>query len=303
MKHAFRYLTLSVPTDTSGPVIVADRLGVEVTEPALAGTCGLGNIDPQHAGGSTERAAIDEALTWPLPSRGAQLATIRPDLDALGAMAILTMRAENITISAGVLERVRLISKVDRFDHGPWPGPRTAPETLDDWRAFAHGPEGLAAVASFVFDKSVDLASRVAWMQDWLMTGEPPQSYYNRLEARAYELQQAVRDQRLDVRASAAPGIALVTGSELGVLALGYRIAPVVIAAASANPVAEQKATIAQHDPTHADFTRLARELNLLEPGWGGSPTIIGSPLGSGTKLPLKRLVSITASTMLEKTK
>ncbi len=42
-------------------------LGIEVTVPALAARCSLGNIDPQHSGGDTSRAAIEDAMRCELP--------------------------------------------------------------------------------------------------------------------------------------------------------------------------------------------------------------------------------------------
>ena len=68
-------------------------LGVEVTVPELARRCGLGNIDPQHGGGvgagTADTAAIEACLTVTPPPAGATLVTVRPDLDAFGAMALL----------------------------------------------------------------------------------------------------------------------------------------------------------------------------------------------------------------------
>lgn len=67
-------------------VLGLHTLGIEVTVPALAVRCELGNIDPQHDGGGDRRTAVEVCFDWPLPPDGARLATIRPDLDALGGM-------------------------------------------------------------------------------------------------------------------------------------------------------------------------------------------------------------------------
>ena len=48
-----------------------------------------------------------------------------------------------------------------------------------------------------------------------------------------------------------------------------------------------RKLTIAQYDPSYLDMDRLAQDLNMLEPGWGGSATLLGSPQGASSALSL----------------
>lgn len=94
------------------PLLGSNTLGIEMTVWPYAKECGLGNIDPQHheGGGSS---AIEEALTWKLPPDGAKLVTLRIDLDAIGAMAVLKARLEGRADSV-VRELVALISVVDQ---------------------------------------------------------------------------------------------------------------------------------------------------------------------------------------------
>src|SRR4051812_32832723 len=74
---AYRFALLA-PTkkavEQSG-VLGPQTLGIEVTVPALAAACALGNIDPQHTAGGDGRAAIEAALAWPLPDAGSTLVT------------------------------------------------------------------------------------------------------------------------------------------------------------------------------------------------------------------------------------
>lgn len=79
-----------------------NTLGIEVTSSFLARRCGLGNIDPQHQIDG-KSSAIEEALTFPLPEEGSKMVTIRPDKDSVGAMAVLTLRAQG------------RVSQVDKF--------------------------------------------------------------------------------------------------------------------------------------------------------------------------------------------
>ena len=145
-------------TFADGPV-----LGIEVTIPALGRRCSLGNLDPQHTGGNASRAAIQEALECPLPPSGSVLVTVRPDLDAIGAMAILQLRASNTLIATEMTERVRRIAAADCFAHGPWPGPRPLPSENEADRDPAG--EDLAAIASLVADSGLSISERVDRME------------------------------------------------------------------------------------------------------------------------------------------
>ncbi|MFC3986853.1 hypothetical protein, partial [Streptosporangium jomthongense] len=77
------------PTDSArtanDALLAKEVLGVEVTVPVLADRCTAGNLDPQHLGGDAATAAIEAALTWPLPPAHTTLATVRPDADSVGA--------------------------------------------------------------------------------------------------------------------------------------------------------------------------------------------------------------------------
>jgi hypothetical protein len=60
-------------------------LGVEMTVPEYLDKCNLGNIDPQHSDGDINTAAIDVAVSYPVPENGVLMVTVRPDLDSLGS--------------------------------------------------------------------------------------------------------------------------------------------------------------------------------------------------------------------------
>ena len=127
------------------PLLGATTLGIEVTVPELARRCGLGNIDPQHGGGvgigaAGAAAAIEACLTVTPPPAGATLVTVRPDLDAFGAMALLAFRRADRPPSAAMRERIDRAARADRFDHGPWPGPRPLPATAGECRPAGWSP-------------------------------------------------------------------------------------------------------------------------------------------------------------------
>lgn len=178
-------------------------LGIEVTETELASACSLGNIDPQHghdrgalmspgafpAGYVREgcMAAIDVACGCALPAVGATLATIRPDLDSVGSMAVLVLRALGLvdfavptSVSSAVWHRVCDISSADSYRPGPW-APRLLPtvhrlfnadenaEPADGRRSLAH----LGAICSpRQGQTTITIEERVAVMACWLLWGD-----------------------------------------------------------------------------------------------------------------------------------
>ncbi|MFZ1459033.1 MAG: hypothetical protein WAT17_04090, partial [Candidatus Saccharimonadales bacterium] len=88
--------------------------GLEVTVPELAEACSLGNVDPQHLGGDSTTAAIEVAVTCPLPPEGARLVTVRADADSVGSMAVLAMRTDAEAITGEVMGRVQQIAAADK---------------------------------------------------------------------------------------------------------------------------------------------------------------------------------------------
>lgn len=274
----------------SGPVY-----GVEVTVPALAARC-IANLDPQHSGGDVSRAAIEAALEAELPPDGATLATVRPDLDSVGAMAVLASRAGNCTFPEAARERIRLIAESDKFARGGWPGPKPLP-TLDDLERGAEIESRLAAIARAVADFKIPIANRVRWLRFWLHAGWEPGGYREAYLAERKELASAIAEGRIKAEAAAGGRIAVVESAHRAATSMGYSIAPVVVAFNPAFRLGggepHPKFTVAQFTPGHVDLKAAAAELAELEPGWGGSPTIVGSPQGVGSTLTIDQVVSI----------
>lgn len=291
--------------------------GIEVTEKALAERCGLGNIDPQHGGGNAHLAAIDVAMTCPLPPEGATLATIRPDLDALGAMAVLSLRAKGVLPSDGqgplpepseadaragnasFAERVRLVSEADRFDRGGWPGPKPLPTRDNPW---AGANRALAAIAACVGDFKIPMAQRVEAMEKWLMTGEEPAASRAQVESERMDLVAAL--ERGDIKTHVVGRVAVVESGHRAATAVGYALAPVVVAFNRAFRLQggepHLKFTVCQFKPGHVDLKKALAELQKLEPGWGGSPVLIGSTQGVASPLEPDTVVEVVARCLLE---
>lgn len=301
----------------SGPV-----LGVEVTVPALAGRCSLGNIDPQHTDGDTSRAAVEAIIDRfvvsgeDFPERQTVLATVRADLDAVGAMAILEIAqwescsqtvdtgivpAVDQVFSADALERIALIASADKFARGAWPGQRPLPTTENPWPKEAEGSvdstRSIAAIAAAVADFRIPLDQRVEWMMRWLTSGEEPESYRTKVEAERAEMIRALETSEISISLAAGDRIAVVESTHRAATAVGYAHAPVVVALNPAFRLGQgephRKFTVCAYTAQVADIRGALAELAALEPGWGGSPTIGGSPQGVPSTLTIEEVVGV----------
>jgi hypothetical protein len=167
--------------DPRSAVVPPNTLGIEVTDPRIALLCDLGNLDPQHGFGRlpTEylgNAACDAALAEWLPPAGASLATIRPDLDSVAAMAVLSLRAAGWQRTEEVDRRVTAVALADaHVTSGAWQ-PRPLPTPDQPWGG--GGPvedrRELAAAHIVAQDRDLTLQVRVAVIAAWLLGGEEP---------------------------------------------------------------------------------------------------------------------------------
>jgi hypothetical protein len=313
--------------------------------------CDRGNIDPQHGqmrapfpgalATSPVRdavAAIDAALDWPLPEGGIEnLATERPDLDSIGAMAVLALRLDRVELSSESIKRVARIAAADNFGGGKWaPMPLPTPEApwpigaacVADTPSLAH----VASICSPMGDQvRLPIAERVAIVAMWILEGDVSREhranfdlalgatthphlqrgYWNAggneaaaarrmldaleaaradVDARRVDMAHALADGRITLRGVCInspfadgrdrewspkedvehPAIAIVRGSHPGALAIGYCIAPCVVATCPdfrwpGGDVTE-KVTIAFYEPPSAGvMASLQNALSALE--------------------------------------
>ena len=281
------------------PLLGSDTLGIEITDAALAARCELGNLDPQHGLHPLPGvAAIDLALTLePLPPLGARLVTLRADADALGAFAVLALRAQGCSFDEAAKERIEALSRLDRHDRGPWRAwaiqhpPLTRPTGS---KALVEDEIPAMAMALTARDDAVPLENRIAAIADWLLTGHIPQWVAEIAVKRHQQLINAWNDGEIVVEPGSVGWIALVRSSLSAGLQLGYRIAPVVIAETLLP--AGRKLTIAQFEPGWFDCDALLRALNQREDRWGGQANILGSPQGRPSSLSLEEAVELVTT-------
>lgn len=262
--------------------------GVEFTLPRLAHLIAE-NIDGQHNtnGG---RAAIEIAQHCALPPADATYAVVRPDPDALGAIAVLEMRRGTM-LPQSVQGRIQFIARHDAFQFGEWPGPRD-PETL------TKDPESLtfAALSTLCMDFKTPIEQRVEKMRVWLETGD------------CAGLADAIAKVQRDTATSASDAEVITCESNvvalqahtMGATSIGYCYAPVVIIANDRFRFPgvdgeHLKYTVCQFQSgRHVDLPAVVADLNALEQSggtWGGSPAIIGSPQGVSSTLTMKQVI------------
>ena len=301
------YTFIESPKYISDP---ARTLGVEVTRPDTLARCGAGNIDEQHRPGGDGRAAIEVALTCPLPEDGTHLVTDRGDLDSSGAMAVLALRLLGVELHEDALARVRQVADADNFRAPSAWSPSPLPTTERPWPT---GPAAVSETCALAAAQRVVASSHpqyaAAMMAAWILGGEPT-TFEDIAHQRAawgaaikvwwsvgYDLlsldcwrdaRAGAEAQRLRLAAAARDalterdGIAFVSTTEIGAIGLGYCVAPVVVARNPAFrwPSGEttEKVTIAFYSsPGEAALRPLVDALNAAEGlaegegGWGGN--------------------------------
>lgn len=268
-------------------------LGIEVTIPALAVGCKLGNIDPQHSKKNSQLSAIEVAVSCELPPDDVTLVTVRADLDSIGSMAVIKVRSENLEISPEILSRVQEIADFDKFSNGGWPGVQPIPSLENPWPNAREN--SLAAINQAVMDFKVSLEQRVTLIETWLLTGQEPVNYRDLADKARSTMISALEAGQITYELN--DDVAVVTSTHMAGTAIGYCLSPVIVVY---NPEfrfqggePHKKFTIAQFTPGHVDLKKSLEEISGLETGWGGSPTIIGSPQGVSSTLSLETVVEI----------
>ena len=193
-------------------IVATPTLGIEVTDHRAVALCDLGNIDPQHGylvmpGGDgayadavVSRSACEAAQVWPLPPKGANLVTSRPDLDSVAAMAVLSLRATGVDMDTsgrvvayrdGLAERLFALAEADNFAMaGEW-RPRPLPTPDAPWGDGAvEDRRDLAAANAVAQNRDLSLTVRVAVVAAWLLGGEEPSDIDCDLALRATCVQQ-----------------------------------------------------------------------------------------------------------------
>jgi|GEM_PF-2246725 len=285
--NSFEYLTLDPKSET----IPAYDLGIEITIPKLAKD--RVNLDPQHGpSGNPETSAIEEAMNYDLTKLEdrAKIATVRPDADSVGAMAVLELRKAEIEFDENL---VKTIGRVD---------------ALGIKRAKTEYPEievrqkELSYANVKCFEK-LPLAEKVIAMKK-LLTNKVE---WQEIEKAWSEIQakKETAKQRLTIKPLLEDYAVMIEGNHPMAFDLGYENAGIVAAFNPnfkrpwiENDTESQKWTIARYSEKEPiDIKGLSVKLNELEKeyngtgSWGGPANLIASPQGDTSKIPFEEIV------------
>lgn len=327
-------------------------VGFEVTTPALAAEFDF-NLDPQHGEGGDAATSCIKAVSrggayapvlngiFQNDRRKIAFATVRPDLDSLGAMAIALVLHEcqdggsleelRDRVPQEVFDRVEAVHESDTHAAAPewapqpgfWTGspdipfdrgevedgswsPRMTDAGLDAIRAADDGI--FAAMHPAVADRTVPLETRVRWMKRWLESGVEPDGYREVTRSDSEKILTALKDgstrvRVFDLRGKKAPRFAIVESKLPSATGIGYTVAPVLICYNPEFPFSTGevglKYSVCQYASGYADLGEFKRALGALEPGWGGSPTFVGSPQGTPSALSLEAVRSALTDALI----
>lgn len=267
--------------------------GLEVTNPKLAARCVV-NIDPQHGPqGTTESSAIEAAMTVDLPPAGAVLATIRPDRDSVGAMAVLSLRLNGQEADIDH----ELVTAIGRMD-------ALGPQARELEVVEAHRNE-IVAADYICLGRKHSLEEKVAWMSE-LLTGHVSDGVVlGFAEDVRTELEKAKAT--LEV-ARLTDNVAFVRGNSPRGFEVGYATGAPIVACLAPNflrpGAAEgeqpcQKWTIARYSAAAPlAMAELKAALNAAEeefggaPEWGGPADLVASPQGRTPSAPPERILA-----------
>lgn len=287
---------------------------VEGTDDALVSVAAV-NIDPQHGAGTTlhppSMAAVQAALTAPLPKKDDVITTSRPDMDSVGAMGVLLLRGAGFPLNSDARRRIDEIAREDSAAIGEWPGPVAVSDATDLVSPLA----GVAAVAS---NFKMPLDQRAEIFAEYIYYGHAhgAEQAYNEALREAAAALGGSKVSTIDREPQHEESGPSYSGRHLPVVKvesehrlapkIGYAQAPVVLSVNPAFSLAggepHKKWTISKYNDTvPLNLAAVRDELNKLERlhggegTWGGSSSIIGSPQGAASLIDDDEVAEVVA--------
>lgn len=277
-------------------------VGIEVSNPDLSLCCHL-SIDPQHETANNDMTCVeyvynnsDYLLTTCLIFENICFVTLKPDMDSVSSMAVLTMLLNGqFNLTGDLIYRLKAIAKSDRHGRANWKNRREDYFHFKDYNIYGI-PIGLATMTA---DYKCDIDIKVQNMMEYLLTGTFEELFkYTTLTLR--NIKKSNKNANFEV---IIPNkLVFIKSNYRGAFAIGYKMASTVIAKNSTfcfgmgpDKKVGKKFTIAQYENNKfIDLIGLKSELNELEPGWGGSSVIIGSPQDTPSKLDDATIIELT---------
>jgi len=283
-------------------------VGVEVTLPQYEEYCMI-SIDPQHSPNQQNQITSieyifnfqDSILEVVKEFNKIVLTTVKTDIDSIGTMAIITLLLRNeLKLDGDLILRLKAIAKSDRHGRRNWKMQKEDYFHFNDYNIFGL-PSGLAYMTS---DHKITIDQKVKNVISYLITGTfKTLNKYNNLVYN--NLKQSNKNTSLKI--IVPKKLCFVESKHRGGIAYGYKQTSCVIAknpsfsfGQEPSKIIGTKITIAQYsDSNFIDLNKVRFELNQIEPGWGGSNVIIGSPLTKPTTISNEQVIAICKKHLL----
>jgi len=273
-------------------------LGVEITTKGFEGL----NLDHHKEGDTQETpSAIEQAYALDLKNIPQEvlegkkkMATVRPDADSLGAMAVLMLKEENVKNKKegqekNVIEEklVKAIGLLDRMGPGVFKDKGKEILGLND-EEFKKIDKFCRAADYFVEIKQLPLEEKVLFMKNLLKGKISSEEIEKIYEEDRNDLEKAKAESKIEIINDGKA--VFIESSAKRSMEIGYENAPIVIAY---NPNFKwpdghltPKYSIARYDKyVKFDLKGLLEELRKRNPKWGGLENIIGSPQGEDPEI------------------
>ena len=263
------------------------------------------SIDPQHGFGDSKKNSRitsieyifnykDEILKKIDKRNKILMITVKPDLDSLGSMALLTLIINNeFKIDGDLILRLKAIAKSDRHGRSNWKNKQEDFFFIREYTTYGI-PCGLFFITS---SRNLTCDEKIKIITQYLLTGTfDDVEKYNKKAIK--KIKKAKK--KLKINIIIPKKLCLIESRYRGALSYGYRYTPCVIAINelfSFNIENEQvygkKITIAQYEDKYMDMEKILNDINEIESGWGGSSVIIGSPIDRPSTIDEKQLIDI----------
>lgn len=298
-KNVYEYTTLNPRSETNPEF----DLGIEITIPKLM-LENVENIDPQHGkNANIESSAIEKALNYNLDKlpQGSKIATLRPDADSIGAMAVLELRSQDIIPDK---ELIKMIGKFDSY------GYKKAQEMYPEIEV---RQEEITAASQVCLGRDKSIEEKVTWMKK-LLTNKANYDEIQSINNKWLEDKEKAK-KSLEISPIVDDKAVLVTGSHPQAFAVGYEQAGIVAAYNPnfvrpwiENDTACEKWTIARYSEAEKiDIAKLKELLNEYEKKysaenydhkktWGGPANLVASPQGYTSNIPKEKIIETIKS-------
>jgi hypothetical protein len=279
-------------------------IGVEITVSDFQGL----NLDHHGPNDTSETpSAIEQALTFDIsqiPSEG-KIATVRPDLDSVGAIAVLLLRMDGKQPDEKLVKAIGLLDR-----KGPIVFEREGKNILGfSDEEFEEVKKILSAIKYKIMVTRPSLPEAVLFMQKVLLRKVDKEEIEKLYMKNQKLLEEAEKESEVSLHYDGK--VVLVKSTHPMAMEIGYRYSDIVIAY---NPqfkwpdgTVTPKFTIARRDSNvrWIDLKKLQEELNKISEGkgikgsWGGQENIIGSPQNEDPQISVEELLEIVGRCLI----